>query len=253
MKNTEWRTIPGYSRYEINEYGQLREKIKQVKGIYNIFSGGGYIGGRLSVHGYHTVSITDDNGKRWTHSQVSQLVAFAYLSKPDVTRTQVNHIDGNKLNNHYSNLEWTTPKENTHHSLKTGLKETKVTPEQVTEIRLMYINTDKSPLDISKIYGISKGHVIGIIRTWYWNIVELPMPKAEYFKKVSEKETSLRSKSQSSKPNHPTRKLTKDEIIEMRRLWDSGEVTKKNQLAKQFNMHPSTIKDILDRKIHKYI
>jgi uncharacterized protein (DUF433 family) len=35
--------------------------------------------------------------------------------------TQVNHIDGVKLNNHYTNLEWATSSENIQHSFDTGL------------------------------------------------------------------------------------------------------------------------------------
>jgi len=54
---------------------------------------------------------------------VHRLVAYAYLEPPtDPARTQVNHIDGNKLNNHYTNLEWTTGKENVKHAFETGLR-----------------------------------------------------------------------------------------------------------------------------------
>ena len=35
---------------------------------------------------------------------------------------EINHIDGDKLNNHYKNLEWMTPSENTQHSNDAGLR-----------------------------------------------------------------------------------------------------------------------------------
>lgn len=49
-----------------------------------------------------------------------RLVAMTYLA-PVPGKTHVNHKDGNKLNNHYSNLEWCTPAENNKHARDTGL------------------------------------------------------------------------------------------------------------------------------------
>ena len=52
---------------------------------------------------------------------IHRLLAQAYIPNPE-NKKQVNHIDGNKLNNNLNNLEWVTPRENQNHAFNTGLK-----------------------------------------------------------------------------------------------------------------------------------
>ena len=51
---------------------------------------------------------------------VHRIVAGAFIPNP-MSKPFVNHIDGNKLNNDISNLEWVTASENTQHAYETGL------------------------------------------------------------------------------------------------------------------------------------
>lgn len=53
---------------------------------------------------------------------VHRLVATTFIPNTDSKKIFVNHIDGNKQNNHVSNLEWATPSENCTHAYQTGLR-----------------------------------------------------------------------------------------------------------------------------------
>lgn len=65
--------------------------------------------------GYLQVAL---NSKRhYIHVLVAKLYVFNQYNKKEV-----NHKDGDKANNHYSNLEWVTRSENIQHAFSTGLK-----------------------------------------------------------------------------------------------------------------------------------
>jgi hypothetical protein len=68
----------------------------------------------VNNRGYYSVGI-----RRKTH-MVHRLVAQAFIPNP-LNKPFVNHIDGNKLNNTVSNLEWCTAAENNEHARLTGL------------------------------------------------------------------------------------------------------------------------------------
>ena len=65
--------------------------------------------------GYKNVNIYNKELKKAKKFYVHRLVAELFLEKPCDSKKQVNHIDGNKGNNHYTNLEWVSPKENIKH------------------------------------------------------------------------------------------------------------------------------------------
>lgn len=78
--------------------------------------------------------------------RVHRLVAKAFIENPDC-KTEVNHINLDKSDNHVSNLEWVTPKENTKHAVDMGVHKTpkiiKLSDSDKQFIRLNYKPRDK--------------------------------------------------------------------------------------------------------------
>lgn len=113
-----WKDIKGYEGfYMVSSYGQIAAKDRMI----------GYRKGKQrkwkgqvkkpteTDKGYLKITLFK-NGKGKTR-EIQRLVAEAFIPNPE-GKEQVNHIDGNKKNNHVENLEWTTPLENTRHSIE---------------------------------------------------------------------------------------------------------------------------------------
>ena len=120
-----WKDIKGYEGlYEISNFGRVRSHIKIGTPTY-------YKTPILSTPGYYTV-VLSKNGKTTYSVSIHRLVAEAFVENTDPTKTEVNHKDGDKLNNYYKNLEWVTRKENNEHAIKLGLRKYVKPIEQYT-------------------------------------------------------------------------------------------------------------------------
>lgn len=72
------------------------------------------------TNGYQKINLTLADGREKTES-IHRLVAMAFKPCPGMHNLEVNHIDGNKDNNHISNLEWVTHFDNMQHAFNTEL------------------------------------------------------------------------------------------------------------------------------------
>lgn len=72
----------------------------------------------LDNDGYRMIYMKDKMARYAVHRLVAE--TFVENKYPDI-RKHINHKDGNKLNNHFSNLEWCTNAENLKHAWETGL------------------------------------------------------------------------------------------------------------------------------------
>jgi len=95
----------------------------------------------------------------WIHRKkklVHRLVGEKYVPNPE-NKPQINHIDGNKLNNHYTNLEWSTSSENIKHGYDNGLYEKRRKEMRAfsdDEIHLIR-KSDSSLRELGKYYGVA--------------------------------------------------------------------------------------------------
>ena len=141
---TIYQTNNGFSYY-VTRFGEVynTETMTKVKGCV---SGKGYLQSRLgsvrsvSMHrlvAHHFVSIPED-------------LLVQGLTKESL---EVNHIDGNKLNNRWDNLEWTTHDGNMAHASSTGLMSTTI-DDHLLERVWQLLEEGYSNIDISKETGI---------------------------------------------------------------------------------------------------
>lgn len=118
-----WLPILNYEGlYEVSETGQVRsvDKVLKVTKQSDRLFKGRILKQTLNPHvTYPVVSLWKNNEVK-TH-YVHRLVAQAFIPNP-LNKSEVNHLDGNRTNNHISNLEWVTSTENSIHAVNSGLR-----------------------------------------------------------------------------------------------------------------------------------
>ena len=99
---------------------------------------------RLDADGYPVVTLGNSNIKR-SAKRVHRIICSLFVDNTH-NKPEVNHIDGIKTNNHYTNLEWSTRSEQMFHAFRLGLKSetgikngrAKLSEPDVLEIRKLY-------------------------------------------------------------------------------------------------------------------
>ena len=124
---------------------------------------------RITNNGYVSIDFWINNVRK--HYLLHRLVGEIFVDNPN-KKPCVNHIDGNRLNNHYTNLEWVTLKENSKHSVNVLGKEVRENHSRakVPNIIVSYIrrcrenNKEPDYERISKTYDVTITHIKNIYR-----------------------------------------------------------------------------------------
>ncbi len=152
FQTIQWKAIADYNgRYEISSNGRIFSYARKKEGklLAYIVNKDGYVQSLLSIN------------KIKTNVLVHRLVAMAFVPNPN-NLPEVNHIDGDKTNNNYWNLEWTTTKKNIGHAWSTGLSTAKLgykgnrgKPVKITTINGDLIGNYKSMASAHRKTGVS--------------------------------------------------------------------------------------------------
>ena len=162
-----WKAIKGYEGYyEVSDDGQVRSLDRYVADTYGKRAGQqrflrGAIMKQTVTTGrdgdsYYVVNLHKNRVSDVTLVHV--LVAQAFIPNPDNLPT-VNHIDGNKHNNHVSNLEWVSYSENNIHALDTGLRSPRGNAIAQYTLDGKLVSTYRSACEASRVTGFSRGGI----------------------------------------------------------------------------------------------
>jgi len=124
-----------FSQYEISNYG----KVKTIKG--DRYMSPSIVGGY-----YHLKLSSSDKKSSTVHVHI--LVAHVFVKGRTSKKIDVNHIDEDRLNNKWTNLEWATVQDNTIHSVGRAVQQIDPKTDKV-------INTFRTVTEAYKHFGKS--------------------------------------------------------------------------------------------------
>lgn len=150
LDNEIWKQVYveniGEKKYFVSNLGRFKNSKGKIMSNY-----------KVNENGYIRVYIYNK-----TYA-LHRLIALAFIDNPE-NKSQVNHIDGNKINNSVNNLEWVTNKENQIHKHQKGLGNNFTRKILQFTLDNIFIKEHTSIALASKHVNISKSCISGVLR-----------------------------------------------------------------------------------------
>ncbi len=147
-----FKPIPGFSRYHVNEAGDLRNIETGIEIPWH------------KSNAYLFAKILDDYGNPVSLGKHREL-CLALKELPDVSEeVTVNHKDGDKGNNSLDNLEWTTYSQNQLHAYMTGLRKDTI-PSIARNIQTGETKNFFSKGEVARVFGLARSELRGRFKT----------------------------------------------------------------------------------------
>ncbi len=157
----QFRDTPYYVTENGEVYSNFNGQLKKRKPV-------------IDKYGYYKLTMYHNRKK--FDMKVHRLVAICFIPNPN-DLPMVEHLDDNKLNNHVSNLEWVTDRENKNRAIKSGLfprgennHKSKLTEQDIIWIKKHYVkrhpnyNSEK----LSQKFNVSRQTICRIVNNQLW-------------------------------------------------------------------------------------
>ena len=154
LENEIWKPIimedkkDSQKKYFVSNLGRFKNSFGVIMDNY-----------KVNDNGYIRVLIYDKT------YYIHRLIAQVFILNPE-NKEQVNHKDGNKLNNMVNNLEWVTCSENQIHKFQNGLVNNYTRSIIQYDLQMNEINRFHSIVGAAKILNIGKSNIMGVLTNY---------------------------------------------------------------------------------------
>lgn len=172
-----WKQVPGFSNYEVNNIGQIRNLHKRILTL------------KTEEQGYVKKKLIDDNGNK-IYKSVHWCVCRTFNGPPYEDKIQVDHINKIRNDNRAENLRWANSTDQLVNRTKSTTNKISYRINQICPKTFQIINTYNTAKEISiklkfdSSYIVKSVHNGNLCHGFYWKYEEISLIEGEIWVKI---------------------------------------------------------------------